>query len=201
MEMQSKPGPNGTPGTFPSPSPGIAVAPSDPTRLLGIILRGLAIILTLSAAVVMAVAKQTTTAVTGVNDYNNTVDTLTVEFKATGASAYVYFIAANAIAFVFSSISFALTIINRSGSTNLPVLPIVDLVAVILLYSANGAATAITQIAKNGNDVWGKICNLASKFCDKITAAIVLSMIAALAYVLLLLFSILGLHKRSQGAS
>lgn len=113
-----------------------------------------------------------------------------------------YFIAANVIAFVFSGISFSLTIVNRpgSGSASLPVLPIVDLVAVVLLFSANGAATAITLLAKNGNEVWGKICYLASTFCNKITAAIVLSMIAALSYVLLLLLSILRSHKSSQQA-
>ena len=114
-------------------------------------------------------------------------------------SFHRYFIAANAIAFFFSSVSFALSIINRS-SANLPLLSIVDLVIAALLFSCNGAASAIAMLAKSGSDKigWGKFCFAADKFCGQVTAAIVLSMVAALAYVLLLLLSIIGFHKRSQ---
>jgi len=56
-EALTKPGPNGTPAHFPSPGYG-PVVPSTPVRLLGIVLRGLAMVLTLVATIVMGVAKQ-----------------------------------------------------------------------------------------------------------------------------------------------
>ncbi|ONK63425.1 uncharacterized protein A4U43_C07F15020 [Asparagus officinalis] len=195
MEMQSKPGPNGTPGTFPSPSPGFArpSLPSSADRILGIIVRGIAVVLILVATILMGAAKQSKTVVTSTDDYTNTVYTDTVTIKST------YFIAANALSFFFSTVSFALTIINRSSFANLPLLYIIDQVTVVLLFTSNGAAAAITMALKKGNDEfgWAKICSLAGKFCSEVTAAIVLSMFAALAYVLLLLLSIIALHKRS----
>ncbi|XP_020275078.1 CASP-like protein 1E1 [Asparagus officinalis] len=201
MEMQSKPGPNGTPGTFPSPSPGFArpSLPSSADRILGIIVRGIAVVLILVATILMGAAKQSKTVVTSTDDYTNTVYTDTVTIKSTYSPAYVYFIAANALSFFFSTVSFALTIINRSSFANLPLLYIIDQVTVVLLFTSNGAAAAITMALKKGNDEfgWAKICSLAGKFCSEVTAAIVLSMFAALAYVLLLLLSIIALHKRS----
>jgi len=87
MEVQGKPGPNGTPATFPSPSPGIAAAPSNPVRVLSIILRGLAIVLTLIATILMGAAKQSKTFV-GTDDYDN-VGTYKLTMKSTYSSAYV----------------------------------------------------------------------------------------------------------------
>lgn len=198
MEVQSKPGPNGTPATFPSPNPGAAVPPADPTRMVGIILRGFAIVLVLIATILMGVAKQTKDFDTA--DVLGNPVTVTVTVKSTDSSAFVYFIAANATVFFFSTISFALSIINRSSVANMSLLSLVDLVTVALLFSCNGAAAAITIVAEKGtsNFAWFKFCDVTGEFCSEVTGALVLSMIASLAYFLLLLISILGFHKRSQ---
>lgn len=105
--------------------------------------------------------------------------------------------AANAIAFVYSIASLVLSILSRGAQRNLAVvLALADVVTVALLFSGNGAASAITIVAKDGMGVlWGSVCGVYGKVCDQLTAAIVLSTIAALAYVVLVVFFVVSTRK------
>lgn len=104
------------------------------------------------------------------------------------------------LVFVYSAAALAISIANRASSSNLE-LPfnIADLLVAILLFSCNSAASNTSVIASNGSDRlgWTKICDIVGSFCGQATAAIVLSMFAALAYVLLVVLGIINLHKRS----
>ncbi|KAJ6814527.1 CASP-like protein 1E1 [Iris pallida] len=202
VEM-NKPGPNGTPGAgFATPAYAAPPPPSTtstPTQTLGIVLRAVAVALTLISAIVMGIAKETVI----VNLYDTTtgelVDTVSVPAKSVQYSAYVYFIAANVIVFAYSSLSMAVSIGRRTTALGIStLLPILDVVMVALLFSCNGATAAITLVAEKGNDNagWGKFCNAYNNYCGRVTAALVLSMIAAVAYVKLLIFSIISLQKR-----
>ncbi|KAM0954310.1 putative casparian strip membrane protein [Dioscorea sansibarensis] len=62
------------------------------------------------------------------------------------------------------------------------------------------AAAAISIIIEKGDVHLGisKICGFVGKFCAHITASIVLSMIASLAYALIVLLAIVSLRNSSR---
>uniref|UniRef100_A0A1D1ZIM7 CASP-like protein n=1 Tax=Anthurium amnicola TaxID=1678845 RepID=A0A1D1ZIM7_9ARAE len=171
-----------------------SVEAGSPVAVLGYILRFAAVVLALVAAIVMGAAKQT--AELPISE--DLVQILTV--KAITVSAFKFFVAANAIACAYGLASLALSILSRGASRNLAlVLTLLDLVMVALLFSGNGAASAIGVVARNGEgNVWPNLCNIVGKACGRITASIVLSTFAALAYLLLVLFSVLGFHSRAK---
>lgn len=76
------------------------------------------------------------------------------------------------------------------------VLTIADLVMVILLFSSNGAAAAISVLADKGlpRYTWPNFCYALHKFCRHIKASIVLSMFASFTYLLLVGLAIIDLH-------
>ncbi|MQM03449.1 hypothetical protein Taro_036226 [Colocasia esculenta] len=170
------------------------VSPGTPVGVLNYVLRFAALALALVAAIVFGVAKET---VTGTDDNGDVVQ---VTLKAIKVSAVKYFVAANVIAAAYSTASLVLSIVSRGASSSLAlILTLLDVVMVALLFSANGAGSAIAVIARKGEgDIWTKICDVAGKFCDSITASIVLSMFAALAYVVLVVFGVLTIHKKAQ---
>ncbi|KAK8947353.1 hypothetical protein KSP39_PZI007457 [Platanthera zijinensis] len=166
-------------------------APADSTRLLGHILRLISIVLTLVATIVMGVAKETVL-VEVTADY-----TLEGQAKSTYNSSYVYFIIVNTLACVYSAVSGGVSFVNQNSSGMEVPLSISDILITVLLFTGNASATAIHIVAEKGNGHfgWAKICNLTSKFCDHVTAAIVLSTVAAVAYALILVLSVIRLHK------
>ncbi|XP_039126904.1 CASP-like protein 1E1 [Dioscorea cayenensis subsp. rotundata] len=204
MASNHKPGFDGiqAPPSLPQPytiRPLSSSSSSSSSPLPGYILRGAAVLLTFISAIVMGVAKQTKTIT--INDPSTlTSQTITGTVKSTYAAAYVYFIIINVLVFVYSAAALAISIANRASSSNLE-LPfnIADLLVAILLFSCNSAASNTSVIASNGSDRlgWTKICDIVGSFCGQATAAIVLSMFAALAYVLLVVLGIINLHKRS----
>ncbi|KAH7678800.1 Casparian strip membrane protein [Dioscorea alata] len=203
MASNHKPSFDGTqaPPSLPQPYTirPISSSSSSSSPLPGYILRGAAALLTFISAIVMGVAKQTKTFT--VNDPTTlNSQTITGTVKSTYAAAYVYFIIINVLVFVYSAAALAISIANRVSSSNLE-LPfnIADLLVAILLFSCNSAASNTSVIARNGSVRlgWNKICDIVGSFCGQTTAAIVLSMFAALAYVLLVVLGIINLHKRS----
>ncbi|XP_039128868.1 CASP-like protein 1E1 [Dioscorea cayenensis subsp. rotundata] len=172
-------------------------ASSNSTQLLGFIIRILAVKLTFVATIVMGVAKQTVKVDNSdLGDYDGGYTWVTV--KSTYNSSLVYFIVVNTLAFIYSTFSLALSIANRTNFTNLQVfISIADLIMLIFLFSTNGAAAAVAIILEKGDAHLGilKICGYVGTFCGHITASIVLSMIASLAYALLVLLAIVSLRN------
>ncbi|XP_074588412.1 CASP-like protein 1E1 [Curcuma longa] len=180
-------------------SSGPPTTPPSSVFLLPNILRVVAIVLTFISAVVMGAARQTTT-VTVVIGGDFTV--LSSHTKSTYSAAYVYFVVVNALVFVYSVISLGLTLMSHKAggvpsSMSLP-FSVADLAAVVLLFSGNGAAAAISVVAEQGQQRlagWGKICDAFGGFCARVNAAIVLSMFAAVAYVVLVVLAMATARK------
>ncbi|KAH7676787.1 Casparian strip membrane protein [Dioscorea alata] len=171
--------------TRPAPS-------SNSTQLLGFIVRFLAVLLTFVATIVMGVAKQTV---------NWGIIVCEEKIVKRSRRSWTYFIVVNTLAFVYSTLSLALSMANRANFRNMQVfISIADLIMLIFLFSTNGAAVAVAIIIEKG-DVrlfMPKICGYVGKFCAHITASIVLSMIASLAYALLVLLAIVSLRNSSH---
>ncbi|XP_039128867.1 CASP-like protein 1E1 [Dioscorea cayenensis subsp. rotundata] len=177
-----------------------APSSNNSTQLLGFIVRFLAVLLTFVATIVMGVAKQTVKVDnSNLGDYSGGYTWITV--KSTYNSSFVYFIVVNTLAFAYSTLSLALSIANRINFSNLQVfITIADLIMLIFLFSTNGSAAAVSIILEKGDAHLGisKICGFVDTFCAHITASIVLSMIASLAYALLVLLAIVSLRNSSR---
>ncbi|KAI3886326.1 hypothetical protein MKW92_016744 [Papaver armeniacum] len=162
------------------------------------ILRFLAFAATLVAVIVMAVSKQTkSVSVTLLPD----LPPISVEAHAKWQymSANVFFMVVNIAACVYSALSLILAIGNRFGSKGLDLgVIILDLIILSLLFAANGAAAAVGVLGYYGNSHtrWKKVCNIFDSYCRYAAASIILSLVAALMFVLLLGLAASKLHKR-----
>ncbi|URE00931.1 CASP-like protein [Musa troglodytarum] len=199
MESQFRPGFDVSQGAGGRASRvGDVAAPRSSTQLPGIILRIVAIVLTFISAVVMGAARQTTTVV-GTDPETGLLTSVTGTVKSTYSAAYVYFVVANVLVFFYSVVSLVLSVVNRAGLSSMSLLfSIADLLMVVLLFSSNGAAAAISVVAENGQQNlagWDKICYLFGGFCARVNAAIVLSMVASVAYVILVVFGMANLRR------
>ncbi|KAJ3688482.1 hypothetical protein LUZ61_017646 [Rhynchospora tenuis] len=161
--------------------------------LVHYILRFVAFLLTFISAVVLGAAKET------VVSSNSTIENGII--KSTQFAAYVYFIIANVVVFIYSLVSLMLSIANRGvlGRFTVP-LSIGDLIMIVLLYSCNGAAAAVSILSDNGqlSTGWNSICTVLSKFCASIKASIVLSMFAGVIYLLFVVFALVGNQRQLQ---
>jgi len=95
-----------------------------------------------------------------------------------------------------------LTFLNRGKSKVFlgTLITILDALMVALLFSGNGAATAIGVLGYQGNSHvrWKKVCNVFDKYCHQVAASIILSQLGSLAFLLLVvLLPILRSHRRS----
>ncbi|XP_020579093.1 CASP-like protein 1E1 [Phalaenopsis equestris] len=171
--------------------------PSRAIQLTANSLRAAAALLTFVAAIVMGTAAQTKRVV--VIDDGGSPVTLAGTAKSHYSSALVYFIVINVLALLYSLATIALYYASKKAimaGVYLP-LTITDLLTMIFLVSCNGAASAISVVAENGNRHfgWDKICVSVSRYCAQVAVAIVLSMFATMAYVILVLLTIVSLHK------
>ncbi|KAJ4805245.1 CASP-like protein [Rhynchospora pubera] len=161
--------------------------------LVNYILRFVAFLLTFISAVVLGAAKET------VILSSSTIENGVI--KSTQFAAYVYLIIANVVVLIYSLASLMISIANRAvlGRFAVP-LSIGDLIMVVLLYSCNGAAAAVSIISDNGQPStgWNSICGVLNKFCASIKASIVLSMFAGVVYFLFVVFALVGTHKQLQ---
>ncbi|XP_074591107.1 CASP-like protein 1E1 [Curcuma longa] len=188
--------------TTPPPTYVAAGAPTTTLFTIGLVLRGLVIVLTfIISTVVMGVARERES-ITSVN-YDPvtgvTVNDGPYTTKSTYSSAFVYFLVANPVVFVYSVASLATVILNRAelSGVQLP-LTVGDVAAAALLLSANGAAAAISVVLGNGQQklaAWSKICDSYSGFCRRVNVAVVLSTVAAPAYVLLVVLGAVSLRR------
>ncbi|KAG5554938.1 hypothetical protein RHGRI_012480 [Rhododendron griersonianum] len=153
-------------------------------------LRFLAFSLTLVAAVLIGVDKQTKIVAIPVV---STLPPLNVPLTAK------YFVVVNAIACAYAIISLVLTLASKGGNKGGLALMIttLDLVILALLSSANGATGGIGLIGIRGNShvQWNKVCNVFDKFCHQMLAGLVLSVLGSAIFLLLLVISARKLQK------
>lgn len=114
-----------------------------------------------------------------------------------------YFIAANVIVCIYSAFSLVASFLTgsskKTASLFMPI-AICDLLMVALLFSSMGAAIDFGLLGLRGNSHlrWNKVCSVYGKFCEKGSVAIALSSLGSLFFLVLVILSIVSLHKRSN---
>lgn len=106
---------------------------------------------------------------------------------------------ANAVACSYAAFSLVLSLANRDGkSISGLLIVIIDAVIMGLLFSANGAAAAVGVLGFEGNShvQWKKVCNTFDKFCHQAAAALVVSLLGAIAFLLLVVLAAKRLHNK-----
>ncbi|KAM7485126.1 hypothetical protein LguiA_001135 [Lonicera macranthoides] len=169
-------------------------------RCADLVLRIVGLALTLVAAIVLGIDKQTKVVPLTVVSTIPPVY-LPVSAKWHYMSAFVFFVVANAVACSYAAISLILTLANRGGKKVLTLMIIIlDLVVVALLFAGTGAATAVGLLGVQGNShvQWNKVCNVFDKFCHQVAAAIIVSFLGSLAFLLLVVLAALNLHKKQK---
>ncbi len=163
-----------------------------------LVVRFFALALTLIAAILVGLDKQTASVSLTLVSLLPPVR-LPVTGKWNYMSAFVYFVIANAISCFYVAVSLLL-ILARRGRHKLVSLTItiLDLVMVALLFSAVGATGSVGLIGFHGNShvQWDKVCNVFDKFCHQFVIALFLSFAGCIAYVVLIVLAVLHLHKK-----
>ncbi|CAH9109074.1 unnamed protein product [Cuscuta europaea] len=170
-------------------------------RWADIVLRLLALALTLVAALVLGLDKQTKAVTMQILP---TLPPVNIPFTANShhLSAFVYFVVVNAVACAYAAVSLVLTLANRkknntAAATSVMIITL-DLAMVALLFSSCGAAAAIGVMGYKGNSHvrWNKVCNVFEIFCGQAAAAIGISLAASIFFLLLVFCAALNFHKR-----
>ncbi|KGN57072.1 CASP-like protein 1E1 [Cucumis sativus] len=166
---------------------------------LEVILRVLGFLLSLVAAIVMGVDKETKVVPITISS-NLPPFPIVVVAKWHYVSAFVYLLATNVIASSYGLLSLMLTLSNKNRSNNVLTLLIIvlDTVTVALLSSGTGAALAIGVMGYEGNSHvgWNKVCDTFGRFCKQVAASALLSLAGAIVFLLLLILALVGLLKR-----
>lgn len=78
------------------------------------------------------------------------------------------------------------------------ILLMLDLMMVVLLFSAIGATGSVGLIGYQGNShvQWEKVCNVFDKFCHQVAIAVFLSFAGSITYLLLILLAAVTLHNK-----
>ncbi|KAK6913810.1 Casparian strip membrane protein domain [Dillenia turbinata] len=166
-------------------------------RRCELVLRFLGLALTLVAAIILGVDKETKVVPITITSTLPPID-VPVTAKWHHMSAFVYFVVANAIACTHAALSLILCLVSKNGQKGMKLVIIfLDLMMVALLFSGNGAAAAIGVIGYNGNSHvrWNKVCNVFTKFCNHVAVSIVLSLLGSLSFLLVILLIALSLPK------
>ncbi|CAN8324614.1 unnamed protein product [Cochlearia groenlandica] len=162
-----------------------------------ITMRVLALVITMVAATLLGVTKQTKIVSLKLIPTLPPLDISTTA-KASYLSAFVYNISANAIACGYTAISIAITIITKGRRNTKLIMAILigDLVMVALLFSGTGAAGAIGLMGLKGNKhvMWNKVCNVFGKFCHQAAGSVVLTFLASLVFMLLVVLDAMKLN-------
>ncbi|KAL1827408.1 hypothetical protein ACET3Z_005820 [Daucus carota] len=164
------------------------------------IVRFMGVLLCLAAAVVAGVSEESSIiSLATLAPCLPPVD-LSVTAKWHYLSSTVYLVVANAIACLYAAASLLLCFVtwrNKRYTTTFPLL-ILDLMMVALLFSANGAATAIGLVALHGNSHthWHKLCYLFHKYCIYGAASIVVSTLGSLVFLCLVVLAALKLYRK-----
>ncbi|BBN05855.1 hypothetical protein MPTK1_3g16500 [Marchantia polymorpha subsp. ruderalis] len=127
------------------------------------LLRLLAFAATLSAFVTMITNKQ-----------KITIGPFTRWSKWHYSDAFMWFVVANCIAFIYLLFAAILGLISHSPML-VKHLVILDLIVSYMLFSAASAATAVAYIGKNGisQPGWTAICGVFERYCHHVAGALV----------------------------
>ncbi|XP_023547703.1 CASP-like protein 1E1 [Cucurbita pepo subsp. pepo] len=171
-------------------------------RFCDLILRFVAMILTLAAAVVIGVDKQAKTVSL---QLTAALPPLRIPVTARWhySSAFVYFVVVNAIACSYAAFSLVLSaVIKGKGRRSFirSAITVMDLLTVALLFSGFGAAAAVGVIGLKGNSHlnWNKICDVFGRFCGQGAASLLLSLLGATSFLSLAVLSALRLPRGSN---
>ncbi|KAK4855665.1 hypothetical protein QYF36_009549 [Acer negundo] len=177
----------------------ILVQTQRKVSILDMVLRALALILTLAAAIVIGTDKQTEIVPIKIIA---TLPPVSVPVSARWhyLSAFTYHLVTNAIACAYAAISLLLVLANKCGKCRggrVIVIIVLDLTTVALLSSSIGAAGGVGLIGYRGNShvQWRKVCDVFGKFCDRVAVSLLLSLLGSLAFFLLVAFGALRLKK------
>ncbi|KAK3193989.1 hypothetical protein Dsin_025299 [Dipteronia sinensis] len=169
-------------------------------RCSDMMLRILGLLVTLVAAVLVGVDKETKVlSVTVIKTLPPLHVPVTAKWQY--LSALVYFVVSNTIACSYAAASLAYSIkFLARNNTAILVRTILDLIILGLLSSATGAGIAVGVLGREGNShvMWNKVCNLFGGFCREFEAALVLSLVGSLVFLLLVVVAVFNLHKRSS---
>lgn len=110
---------------------------------------------------------------------------------------------ANVIVCIYSAFSLVASLLTGASKKSLSLampMAIGDLIMVALLFSSVGAAMDFGLLGLKGNSHlrWNKVCGVYGKFCEKAEVAIALSMLGSCVFLVLVILSIISLHKRSK---
>lgn len=179
----------------------VVVAKKKTLRISDLLLRFMALALTLAAAVTVALDKQTKVVpislVPSLPPLNVPVTAIFHDL-----SAFTYFVVANCITCAYGVLSLILILANRGKRNGVlaMVIIILDLVMVALLASSLGAATAVGVLGLQGNEHvhWDKVCNVFGKFCHQVAGAVVVSFLGSISYLFLVMLAVLDLHHKKN---
>ncbi|KAF8015050.1 hypothetical protein BT93_H0748 [Corymbia citriodora subsp. variegata] len=165
-----------------------------------LLLRTLALVLTLAAAVMVGVSKESKTVSVPISQ------SFTLHVRATAKwqymSAFVYFLVSNAIACSYAATSLTYIAVTGAARSTKAALAInvLDMVMMGLLLSASGASGAIGVIAQHGNShvQWNEVCHEFSSYCYQMAAAFVLCLVSSLTFLLLAVLYVMDLHKKAM---
>ncbi|RWR73051.1 CASP-like protein 1F1 [Cinnamomum micranthum f. kanehirae] len=147
-----------------------------------LLLRLMAFMTYLIAAVVMATNKQTVE-----------VFTFHVQAKFTNSPSFSFLVGGNAIASFYALLSLpSVFILNfKRNSISSFFIFLFDLMMMCLVMAASSAATAIAHVGKMGNshEGWAPICDQVGKFCDTVGSSLVCSFASFILFFLMLVLS------------
>ncbi|KAK6940914.1 Casparian strip membrane protein domain [Dillenia turbinata] len=169
-------------------------------RSIDFILRILSMALTLVAAILAGTNKETQVVPFTISQ---TLPPLNIPVTAKWhyLSAFVFYVVSNAVACSYAAISLLFSILSPEGESALTLtIIILDVVIMGLLFSADGAVASIGVISLKGNShvQWGKVCNVFHKFCNNMLVSGALSFLGSCVFLLLIVLSILNIHKKSR---
>nr|P0DI25.1 RecName: Full=CASP-like protein 2U3; Short=PaCASPL2U3 [Pteridium aquilinum subsp. aquilinum] len=152
-------------------------------RVMEVLLRVLAILLSIAGALVMAKDKQDTFVMLG---------TVPVPLYARHSyvEAFVFLVYANGIVAIYCFIAVLLSLLAKSRVLA-GLLFFMDQALAYLLLAAAAASTEVAYIAKRGEKklVWGEVCSNFEHFCNLVGVSLVLTFLSVLVLVTLAILS------------
>ena len=112
-----------------------------------------------------------------------------------------FFLVTNTIACAYAAVSLihSMFVGGKRSKATLAII-LIDMILAELLFSAEGATAAVGVIGRHGNSHthWNKVCDVFSAYCDRMIAALVLSILAAVVLFWMVVLAVLNLYQQSN---
>ncbi|KAL8172355.1 hypothetical protein V2J09_024159 [Rumex salicifolius] len=173
------------------PKPSTSVIIIKGVSLLDLVLRVVALIATFASAVAMASTSQTLPFFTQL---------LRFRARYTDLPTFKFFVFTNSLVTAYFILILPLSYFHVTAiaarSSRVIVL-IFDTVMLAFLGSGTAATAAIIYVARNGSARanWYSVCQLFGSYCDRISGALIGSVVAVAVLLLLILFSALAISR------